>query len=169
MNHGDMSTGTQLSGKDLDRAFINGMAPHHQAAIQMAQTELKRGKNAQIKALAQSVVDDQTREVTQFQEISKRQFNTTPQLTMAGPSGNLMGVPISMDMSKMASEIDVAQDPDIMFLRMMIPHHAMAISMANEEAQRGSDDQLKAISRGIISSQGKEIGEMQALLGSTGA
>jgi uncharacterized protein (DUF305 family) len=69
----------------------------------------------------------------------------------------------------MAAEIDAAQDPDVMFLRMMIPHHAMAILMANEEAQRGSDEQLKVISRSIISSQGKEIGQMQALPGSTGA
>jgi uncharacterized protein (DUF305 family) len=169
MNHGGMSTGAQISGKDLDKAFINGMAPHHQAAIQMAQAELKRGNNAQVNTLAQSIVDDQTREISQFQEISKRLFNTTPQLTMAGPSGSLMGVPISMDMSKMAAEIDAAQDPDVMFLRMMIPHHAMAILMANEEAQRGSDEQLKVISRSIISSQGKQIGQMQALLGSAGA
>jgi uncharacterized protein (DUF305 family) len=165
MNHGDMSTSSQLSGKDLDKAFLNGMTPHHQAAIQMAQAELKRGKNPQVKALAQTIVDDQTREINQFQEISKRQFNTTPQLTMAGPSGSLMGVPISMDMSTMASDVDAAQDPDQTFLRMMIPHHAMAISMANEEAQHGSDEQLKTMSRSIISSQGKEIGEMQALLG----
>ena len=165
MNHGDMSTSSQLSGKDLDIAFLNGMTPHHQAAIQMAQTELKRGKNPQIKALAQTIVDDQTREISQFQEISKREFNTTPQLTMGGPSGSLMGVPISMDMSQMASEVEAAQDPDQMFLRMMIPHHAMAISMANEETLRGSDEQLKIMSRSIISSQGKEIGQMQTLLG----
>lgn len=164
MNHGDTSTISQLSGKDLDKAFLNGMTPHHQAAIQMAQAELKRGKSPQVKALAQTIVDDQTREINQFQEISKRQFNTTPQLTMTGPSGSMMGVPISMDMSKMASEVDAAQDPDQTFLSMMIPHHAMAISMANEEAQRGSDEQLKTLSRSIISSQGKEIGEMQALL-----
>lgn len=46
----------------------------------------------------------------------------------------------------------------------MIPHHAMAIDMADSELKRGSDVQLKTLAKNIIDAQSKEIGEMQSLL-----
>jgi len=53
-----------LAGADLDRAFIRGMVPHHQAAIDMARVELQKGKDQRAKALAQSIIDDQQRRST---------------------------------------------------------------------------------------------------------
>jgi uncharacterized protein (DUF305 family) len=47
----------------------------------------------------------------------------------------------------------------------MIPHHATAVTLADEEAQNGTHQPLKSMARGIVAAQGKEIGQMQALLG----
>jgi uncharacterized protein (DUF305 family) len=83
---------------------------------------------------------------------------------MSEPLGTLMGVPLSMDMSKMGADLAAAPNTDHAFLTMMIPHHASAILMADEENNHGGDSQLKTLSQSIIAAQAKEIGEMQALL-----
>jgi uncharacterized protein (DUF305 family) len=48
---------------DMDVAFVCGMIPHHQAAIDMAKAELKYGKDAWTKQMAQKVIDAQTHEI----------------------------------------------------------------------------------------------------------
>jgi hypothetical protein len=48
---------------DVDRDFVEMMVPHHQGAVDMAQTELKYGHNAQLRRLAQQIVKAQQREI----------------------------------------------------------------------------------------------------------
>ncbi|MDG3576936.1 DUF305 domain-containing protein [Rhizobium sp. YJ-22] len=52
--------------KDPDVAFACGMIAHHMGAISMAQVELKYGKNAETKAKAQKIIDDQTKEIKEL-------------------------------------------------------------------------------------------------------
>src|SRR3979490_1591329 len=60
------STSTKaLTGADLDRAFVQGMVPHHQAAIDMAAVELQKGRDPRTRALAQAIIDDQQREIAE--------------------------------------------------------------------------------------------------------
>jgi hypothetical protein len=49
---------------DIDRDFVAMMVPHHQGAIDMAQSMLRYGHNEQLRRLAQEIV------VTQQQEIA---------------------------------------------------------------------------------------------------
>jgi hypothetical protein len=48
---------------DIDRDFVSMMVPHHQAAIDMAQTELKYGHNALLRRLARKIAADQQQEM----------------------------------------------------------------------------------------------------------
>jgi len=50
--------------ENVDLDFVAAMAPHHQGAIDMAQTYLRYGDNEQLKRLAQEII------VTQQQEIA---------------------------------------------------------------------------------------------------
>lgn len=52
-------------------------------------------------------------------------------------------------------------DPDVDFVRMMIPHHQGAIDMAEVELKYGKDESRKALARQIIEAQEKEIAEMK--------
>lgn len=48
---------------DIDRDFVAMMVPHHQGAIDMAQIELRYGKNEQLRRMAQEIIVDQTQEI----------------------------------------------------------------------------------------------------------
>jgi uncharacterized protein (DUF305 family) len=56
-----MSRAKTSGSSDVD--FVNVMMPHHQAAIDMAKTELLYGKDPQIRRLAQEIVTDQQSEM----------------------------------------------------------------------------------------------------------
>jgi hypothetical protein len=48
---------------DIDRDFVAMMAPHHQGAIDMAISELRYGKNEQLRRIAQEIIVDQMQEI----------------------------------------------------------------------------------------------------------
>ena len=53
---------------DTDRDFATMMKMHHQQAVDMAKAELRHGKSKELKALAQKVVRDQQKEITQLEK-----------------------------------------------------------------------------------------------------
>jgi len=48
---------------DVDRDFVAAMVPHHQGAIEMAQAELRHGRNEQLRRMAQEIIVDQMQEI----------------------------------------------------------------------------------------------------------
>jgi uncharacterized protein (DUF305 family) len=48
---------------DVDRDFVAAMVPHHQGAIEMAQAELRHGRNEQLRRMAQEIIVDQLQEI----------------------------------------------------------------------------------------------------------
>ena len=56
-----------------DADFVRLMLPHHQAAIDMAKTQLLFGKDPQMRRLAQEIVTDQQSEIRLMQAWLKQQ------------------------------------------------------------------------------------------------
>ncbi len=48
---------------DVDHDFTAMMIPHHQGAIEMAQAELRYGRNEQLRRIAQEIIVDQQQEI----------------------------------------------------------------------------------------------------------
>ncbi|MGJ4854191.1 DUF305 domain-containing protein [Labrys sp. La1] len=48
---------------NVDRDFIEMMIPHHQGAIDMAQTYLRYGSNEQLRRIAQEIIVEQQQEI----------------------------------------------------------------------------------------------------------
>lgn len=62
--HGPMMEGMQHP--DPDVAFMQGMIPHHQGAIDMARVVLEYGADREVRALAQHIISEQQTEIEQM-------------------------------------------------------------------------------------------------------
>jgi Domain of unknown function (DUF305) len=49
---------------NIDRDFVAMMVPHHQGAIDMAEAELRYGRQAQLRRVAQEIVVDQNQQIS---------------------------------------------------------------------------------------------------------
>ena len=57
---------------DPDRDFLTMMIPHHQGAIDMAEVQLKHGKNPEVRAMAEKIISDQKREIAEMEKMLKQ-------------------------------------------------------------------------------------------------
>jgi hypothetical protein len=71
--------GIRPSG-DVDTDFVAMMVPHHQGAIEMAQAELRYGRNEPLRRMAQEII------VTQLQEITAMRLSLGQPLPPPVPS-----------------------------------------------------------------------------------
>jgi len=62
---------------DSDADFVRLMLPHHQAAIDMAKTQLIYGKDPQMRRLAQEIITDQQSEIELMQLWLKRRDSSS--------------------------------------------------------------------------------------------
>jgi uncharacterized protein (DUF305 family) len=69
MTESQMNELSQATGAELDQLYLELMIAHHEGAIEMAQTELKDGKNPAALQLAQGVIDTQQAEIEQMQAL----------------------------------------------------------------------------------------------------
>ena len=63
--HGAMAAVVRSGNSDVD--FVRLMLPHHEAAIDMAKTQLLYGKDPQMRRLAQEIITDQQSEIELMQ------------------------------------------------------------------------------------------------------
>ena len=73
--HMAMQAVARSGNSDID--FVRLMLPHHQAAIDMAKTQLLYGKDAQMRRLAQEIITDQQLEIELMQRWLKQQDSTS--------------------------------------------------------------------------------------------
>ena len=66
MSAEQMNDLTGLSGKAFDQMWLQMMIDHHSGAVDMSNTELRDGTNADTKKLAQAIIANQQAEITQM-------------------------------------------------------------------------------------------------------
>ena len=71
--------GIRPSG-DVDADFVAMMVAHHQGAIEMAQAELRHGRNGPLRRMAQEII------ITQLQEITAMRMSLGQPLPPSAPS-----------------------------------------------------------------------------------
>src|SRR5437016_14131179 len=73
-----MTMGAIKPSGDSDVDFVRLMLPHHQAAIDMAKTQLLYGKDPQMRRLAQEIITDQQLEIELMHRWLKQRESTQP-------------------------------------------------------------------------------------------
>jgi uncharacterized protein (DUF305 family) len=156
---------------DADVDFVNLMLPHHQGAIDMAEIQLKYGRDAQIKELAMEIIAGQRPEMALMETWRKGRIAAIPPDAPAAKAAyetvnakmmDGMGVHTGDGHSH---ESILTGNTDRDFVTMMIPHHQGAIEMAEVQLKYGKDPEIRALSEKIIAAQKAEIAEMTAWLG----
>ncbi|HYH14995.1 MAG TPA: DUF305 domain-containing protein [Flavisolibacter sp.] len=144
-----------------DKDFAAMMKTHHMGAMEMAQLEVAQGTDAQLKQMAQKMLEAQQKEMTQLDAFLSSTNNKDTVTAQRGSSAFHQQVMSHMNNMKM--DMNHSGSVDDQFAQMMIPHHQGGIDMAKAYLKSGAQDQkLKTIANKIASDQQKEINELQA-------
>jgi uncharacterized protein (DUF305 family) len=146
---------------ETDGAFIAGMVPHHESAIEMAEIAQRRAQHPEIEGLAAEIIDAQLSEIDMLEVDHERIFGE-PLGEMGMEHGSMGMSAEDAGMMGDASELADAKQFDREFIDMMIAHHQGAIRMARIELEQGQDDELADLATAIIEAQSDEIEEMNS-------
>jgi uncharacterized protein (DUF305 family) len=143
-------------GNPTDRAFVAGMVPHHEAAVEMAELAKERGESEFVTSLADDIVRTQSEEIHTMEDTDAELADAGVEVGDLGLSEAEMAVEHDM------SALEAAKPFDRAFIDMMVPHHQGAIRMARVELEEGENADFMELARQIIDAQSREINEMNA-------
>ncbi len=137
-----------------ERAFLKGMIPHHQEAIDTAKEVLARGGSTpEMKTLAENIITAQEKEIALMKSWYQAWY----------------GEPYQMDESDyqpMMRDLSPLQGAalDRVFLEDMIMHHMGAVMMAKSVQPYITHQEITDLTNAIITTQTEEIQLMKTLL-----
>ena len=154
--------------KPFDLQFIDQMIMHHEGAIMSSEHMISDSERPELRQLAENIQESQSEQIEQMQEWREEWY---------GDAGRTFGMmdPTRMEemmgdgqmegmMGGLMQEMMGGDMTDTMFLRMMIPHHQLAIDMSEEALERAEHPELKELAQQIIDEQSAEIELMQGYL-----
>ena len=157
-------SGSTDDAKTVEKAFLTGMTHHHETAIEMAEIAKERGQSPFVKGLAEDIISSQERELGEMKEIHERLLGGALEpdpgahdgLGLSAEEAGMTHTPETSEMLRTANPFDRA------FVDEMEPHHAGAVKMAEVVLESTEDADLRKLAAGIISTQEREIQEMNA-------
>jgi uncharacterized protein (DUF305 family) len=157
-------TGNNQIASTIDKHFIEQMIPHHEGAIAMANLALQKAKRPEIKTLATAIIAAQTTEIQSMNGWYQDWFGSAVPKVSTGMMGGGMMSQSGMHMGGQEdmTALENASDFDKAFIEEMIPHHQLAIMMANMLQSGTTRPEMQQLAKNIISSQSKEIQQMQS-------
>lgn len=150
---------------DPDAAFVSGMIPHHEQALELTAMVGGRDASPALQAIALRIDREQVAEIGQMQGLARARG--LPVEAHVGMHGAMPGMAGTMGMADPATlaQLSTLRGPafERLWLDTMIRHHEGAVAMA--ESYRGTDDTLRRFARTTVASQSSEIATMEQLLG----
>jgi uncharacterized protein (DUF305 family) len=155
-----------IDSQTLDTYFIEQMIPHHDDAVKISRLASEYARREEIKDLAQSIIADQSQEITVMDEMyrnmegktfSKNEMNIHNHGDISLDKLHMGTTGTAYDIERFKNEDNF----DKLFLEHMITHHQMAVMMA-EVVKTGTDTkEIQNLADTIIVTQNKEISQMQ--------
>ncbi len=154
----------QMMGQNLERHFIEQMIPHHEGAIAMAELALEKSARLEIKTLAQNIIKAQEGENEKMIAWYADWYDGHP---AKGSANTMNGGMMSNRGMHVGGQEDIqalenATDFDRAFVEQMIPHHQLAIMMAQMLQAGTQRPEMLELAKNIIYSQSAEIEQMQS-------
>lgn len=149
--------------KSISNNFIVQMIPHHQGAIEMARNILRYTTNIPLQNIAMQIVTEQTKGIAKMQKIlctCNAQRNHQEDLCYYQTRMNQIRKTMHCQMKHACTTNCVTAN----FIREMIPHHYAAVAMSETTLRYCICPELVPILDQIITTQRKEICQMQTIL-----
>ena len=153
-----MGDGTMMA-QNIDQHFIAQMIPHHEGAIAMSKIALERSKRPEVISLANGIIEAQQKEINDMRSWYQSWYGSTPP---EGGAGMMHMGSMEGDTSVLTSVSDADFDKE--FLEQMIPHHEMAIMMAQMLQASTERAEMKTLAAHLITSQHREIEQQDGRL-----
>jgi uncharacterized protein (DUF305 family) len=154
-----MSGGGMMGSFDEDRPFdlqfIDGMTMHHEGAIMSSKHMISDSKRPELQELAENIGEGQSGQIDQMQEWRDEWYPN---------AGQTSRMPAGMMNEMMGDGMMGGDATDEMFLRMMIPHHQMAVDMSEKALDEAEHPEVENLARKIIDEQKAEIELMEGYL-----
>jgi len=151
---------TAAEGNDADAAFLTGMKPHHEQAVEMSDMVLAANPPAPVAELARQVKAAQAPEIEQMDQMLADLGGHGDGHAAGGHGGMMSDADLQALMD--ATGTDAAR----IYLESMIEHHRGAIEAAEAEVTDGQYAPAIELARKIAKDQAAEITKMQGLLAS---
>lgn len=171
MNGGGMMEGQMMDPSDeekpFDLQFIDRMIPHHESALMSSEHMISDSERPELRQLYENIQKSQSEQIEQMQEWRKEWYPDAGQPSEMLGEGQMGGM---MDNGMMGGSMRGMMGGtalDTMFLRMMIPHHQMAVDMSDEALNKAEHPELRDLARKIRDEQSSEIGLMRGYLDAT--
>lgn len=150
-----------MSGETYDRNFTANMIAHHQGAVDMAKLAQKNAKHQELKDMANDIISAQEGEISQMTVWQKEWgYPSTSADNMMDHSA--MGMMDEMAGMNSALEGKTGDEFDKAFIEQMIMHHQSAIDMAAPGEKNAQHEELKDLTKAVVSAQTQEIKQMRA-------
>jgi uncharacterized protein (DUF305 family) len=152
-----MQMEAQVKTQDPDHDYATQMVLHHEAAIKMAEEELRTGTNQEMKTTAQNIITKQRAEIGQFNAFTSSHQPMQPLV----PQFNTVQ---KTNMDKMMTASDartMTAKPDYDFAQLMVDHHQAAIDNSEALLQFGRNASTRTLAQTIITDQRQEIAALQ--------
>lgn len=143
----------QMQHKTIDTPsaqgrFVQALSAHHQAAITMAYTELRYGKDNQMREFAQAIIDGEQAELQWMRDWQQRaQTDDDQAAQMQGKwlslQQNLQG---KLDQLGKGLSSDL-QTPDVLFAHAMLLQNQLAIDLSAQIIKLGADDEILVLAQ----------------------
>lgn len=167
MSHGgNHSMELGKADAEYDLRFIDGMTPHHQGAVVMAQDVLKNSKRPELRKLANDIIAAQEKEIAQMATWRKAWYPDAGDKLMMWHSDMNHSMEMTPEFRKgmmMSTNLGTSDDQfDLRFIDAMIPHHEGALIMAKDAIAKSKRPEIQKLAQEILNSQQQEIEQMQA-------
>jgi uncharacterized protein (DUF305 family) len=143
-----------------DITFIAMLVPHHRSAVEMASVARERATTAPVRRLAAHIAEEQSHQIREMRAWLER--HDAEPMPPPGPVREMERQ--DLQMLRAATGVEV----DRMFLMMMRPHHAQALSEAEDELEHGRNHFALGVARTTRVDQARELALMNDLLAALG-
>jgi uncharacterized protein (DUF305 family) len=158
----------------VDVGFVRDMVVHHSQAVTLAMIVVQRATVPAVREMADEIATTQQREaglmtgwlqqwgLPTSTAAPAMSWMTHPPVTPAGTDPPMPGMATRRDVARLA--VTRGSAADLLFSRLMLPHHLGGLHMINEVIARGSRPEVIVLAEQMRTAQQREINQLNRLL-----